>query len=547
MSILFDIAAGVVLLSALIFVHELGHFLTAKALGVKVLKFSIGFGPRLLGFTKGETEYQIAALPLGGYVKMAGEDPTEAVDPADAGRTFSEQSPWKRLAIAFAGPAMNLAFPVLIYLGLGWVQNGQPVAGPVIGSVAPGSPAAEAGLRPGDVVRSVAAPGGAPSPVRYFSDLRDLVSPHAGERLTFLVARGGTELPVAIVPASQDDSNLVEKKTRGIIGVTPVYASALAAPAAGVSGPLQPLDLVVSAGGRAVRNLGELQAVLARAGCAPLDLEVRRGAGKTRAPVALQAVPTCAPGGAAAIVPADPTLAAYVALVDEGSPAAAAGLRRGDQLASLNGHPVRSYLDLNNQARDFQVGSRVTLGLADGRSLTFELGGRAAKDEATGAAKQLPVPGFHLDDRLGIDLAGLVANEVSLQRTFSEVAQLAVLQVWEMIRLTELGLARLVTGQLSMRTVGGPISLFTIAKEAAEAGVGTYFFQMGFISVTLGLMNLLPVPVLDGGHIVFALMEGLTRRRLSLRVREAANWVGVLLLLSLMVFAIGNDIVKTWG
>jgi regulator of sigma E protease len=98
-----------------------------------------------------------------------------------------------------------------------------------------------------------------------------------------------------------------------------------------------------------------------------------------------------------------------------------------------------------------------------------------------------------------------------------------------------------------MRNVGGPITLFTVARDAAEAGLGSYFFQMGFISVTLGLMNLLPIPVLDGGHIVFAALEGVTRRRLSLRVREAANWVGVLLLLTLMVFAIGNDILKTWG
>jgi len=544
MSILFDIAAGVVLLSALIFVHELGHFLTAKWLGVKVLKFSIGFGPRLLGFTRGETEYQIAALPLGGYVKMAGEDPTQPVDPADAGRTFSEQGPWKRLAIAFAGPAMNLVFPVFIYLGLGWVQNGELVAGPVIGSVAPGSPAAVAGLRPGDTVRSVAAPGGAAEPVRYFSDLRELVSPHAGERLTFLVERAGAALPLEIVPTAQDDSNVVEKKTRGIIGVTPVYATALAAPAPGAGGPLQPLDLVELVAGKAVRNMGDLQAALATAACAPVELEVRRGVGKARAILPLHAVPTCLADGRPAIVPADPTVAAYVAQVDEGSPAAVAGLRRGDRLVGLDGHPVRSYLDLNNLAREFKVGGPITLALEDGRSVAFALAGKAVKDEATGERKEVPLPGFHLEDRDGLDLSGLVAQEVALQRTFGEVAKLSLQQVWEMIRLTGLGLAKLVTGQLSMRTVGGPIALFGIAKEAAEAGLGTYLFQMGFISVTLGLMNLLPVPVLDGGHIVFALMEGLTRRRLSLRLREAANWVGVLLLLSLMVFAIGNDIAK---
>src|SRR5919108_3779181 len=114
----------VLLLGGLIFVHELGHFLAAKALRVKVLRFSIGFGPRLFGFARGETEYRIAALPLGGYVKMAGDDPTEDVAPQDRGRGFLEQRPWRRFVIAFAGPAMNLAFPALIYFAIQLGQNG---------------------------------------------------------------------------------------------------------------------------------------------------------------------------------------------------------------------------------------------------------------------------------------------------------------------------------------------------------------------------------------------------------------------------------------
>ena len=180
MDLLFKIGSVVVLLAGLIFVHELGHFLVAKLLGVKVLRFSIGFGARLAGFTWGETEYRISALPLGGYVKMAGEDPTQPIPPEDQGRTFLEQAPWKRLAIAFAGPGANLIFPFVVYLALGLAQNGTLVPGPYIGTVAAGSPAAAAGLRPGDRVEAVQAPGEVPRPVRYFSDLRELVSPHPG-------------------------------------------------------------------------------------------------------------------------------------------------------------------------------------------------------------------------------------------------------------------------------------------------------------------------------------------------------------------------------
>jgi regulator of sigma E protease len=136
---------------------------------------------------------------------------------------------------------------------------------------------------------------------------------------------------------------------------------------------------------------------------------------------------------------------------------------------------------------------------------------------------------------------------VRLSRGVAEIAALASAQLWEVVRLTVLGIGKILTGDISFKTVGGPIMLFSIAAEAAEAGLGTFLFQMALISVNLGLMNLLPIPVLDGGHIVTAALEGLTRRRLSLRVREVANWVGLVLLLTLMVVVFGNDIMRKWG
>jgi len=547
MSLLFTLGAGLVLLGGLVFVHELGHFLAAKALGVRVVRFSIGFGPRLLGFTRGETEYQLSALPLGGYVKMAGEDPSQEVAPEDRGRTFLEQAPWRRLLIAFAGPGMNFVFPFLLYLAIALAQNGELVAGPVVGSVAPGSPAALAGLQPGDRIRSVTVPGRPAAEIRYFSDLPDVVSPHPEEPLTFLVQRGGTTSPFTIVPAREDDSNPVEKRTRGIIGVTPVYASALAAPAPGVAGPLQPLDLVVQVDGKAVRHAGDLAAAVAAAGCAPVTMEVRRGTGKERPARTLTGVPTCATGGGPAVLPADPVVSAYLARVDEGSPAALAGLQRGDALAAINDHPVRSYRDVNALAREFKPGLPVRLLLQDGRAVTLVPGGEPYKDEETMEARVRPVLGFHLEDRRGLDLTALVAEEVPVRRGLGEIARLSFDQLREVVRFTVLGIGKVVTGDISFRTVGGPIMLFSIAGRAAEAGLGSFLFMMALISVNLGLMNLLPIPVLDGGHIVTAALEGLTRRRLSLRVREVANWVGLALLLTLMVLVFGNDIMRKWG
>ena len=554
--ILLKVGSIVLLLGGLIFVHELGHFIVAKALGVKVLRFSIGFGPRLFGWQRGETEYRLSLLPLGGYVKMAGDDPAETLAPEDRGRGFLEQQPWKRLAIAVAGPAANLVFPAIIYFALAVAQNGQPTAGPFVGTVAPGSPAAAAGLAPGDRILSVAAPGAPERAVRYFTDLRELVSPHPGEPLTFRVMRDGKEIaPITIVPAPDEERNPIETTRRGVIGVTPAYTPAVVAPARrGAAGPLAPFDLVVAADGRPVKHFGELSRLLEGRGCAPVDLEVVR-----EKPVELPAatlasfetvklagVPTCAEGGPA-ILPADPAVSSFVAAVTPGSPADRAGLARGDVIASVNGTAVHSFRDVNALGREFRPGVAVAVGLADGRTVELVPATEKYVDELTRDEHERLVLGFFPDRRALVDARGLVVREVPLARGAAEIARLAWRQLSEVVRLTVLGIARIVTGHISFKTVGGPIMLFAIASEAAEEGWGTFLFQMALISVNLGLMNLLPIPVLDGGHIAQAALESVTRRPLSVRAREIANIVGLILLFTLMLFVFKNDIVRLMG
>lgn len=561
--LLLKIGSVVLLLGGLIFVHELGHFLVAKWLGVKVVRFSIGFGPRLLGFTRGETEYRVALLPLGGYVKMAGDDPTEAPRPEDAGRGFLEQSPFRRFLIAAAGPAANLLFPIVVYLAIGVLQNGTPVPGPVVGTVSPGSPAAEAGLLPGDRILSVRAPGGPERSIRWFSDLREAVSPHPGEPLTVRIERQGQALPpLTLVPAPEKEQNPVETTVRGIIGVTAAYAAPWVAPVRpGAAGPLQPFDLVVKAGGKPVRHLGDLTQALAAAACGPVDLEVLReqpaagpeqGAPAEKAerprwlPLSLPAVPSCAEGKSA-LAPADPTLAALVGRVAAGSPAEEAGLRRGDALAAVNGKPVRSFRDVNGLAGEFRAGKPVILGLADGRTLTLTPREREERDELTGDTARRLVLGFQPPSRPPLQAADLVAELVPLRMPVTEIARKAADHLWEVVRLTVLGIGRIVTGQISFKTVGGPIMLVTITTQAVDEGWESFFFKMALISVNLGLMNLLPIPVLDGGHIAACTLEAVTRRRPSLRAREIANLIGLALLALLMIAVFKNDIARLVG
>ncbi len=554
--VLFKIGSIALLLGGLIFVHELGHFITAKALGVKVLKFSIGFGPKLLGVRRGETEYLLSALPLGGYVKMAGDDPSEAPDPADRGRGFLEQSPSRRFAIAAAGPAANLLFPVLIYLALGLAQNGSPTAGPTVGSVSPGSPAAAAGLRPGDRIVVVRTPDGRERPVRWFADLRRIVSPHPGEALAFTVERGGKRLPVSIVPAAERESNPIETTVRGVIGVTPAYTPAVVAPVRrGAAGPVEPFDLVVRVGEAKVAHAGDLVRILEAARCAPVELEVIRerpvdlpgAALSTYAPLVLKDVPTCR-AGAPALALADPGVSTFVASVAPDGPAARAGLVRGDAIAAANGKPVRSFREVNAiLGASVKVGEPLALALADGRTVALVPEEQAHLDEMTGEKKARPFLGFEPDQRALVLGSSLLVEQVALRMGFLEVASGAVGNLAEVIRLTALGIARIADGTISFKTVGGPIMLFRIAAQAAEEGLASFLFKMALISVNLGLMNLLPIPVLDGGHLAACLVEGVTRRPLSLRAREIANLVGILLLVLLMIVVFKNDIVRLMG
>jgi regulator of sigma E protease len=539
-SVLFDIGAVVVLLGGLIFIHELGHFLVAKAFGVKIQTFSLGFGPRLCGFRKGDTDYRLSLLPLGGYVKMAGDDPSQPLAPEDRGRGYLEQKPHRRALIALAGPGMNLIFPLLAYFVV-FAGQREGIAA-YAGQVIPDMPAYEAGIRPGD--RIVAIDG---EEVVAFADLQRAVGPRPGEALPVVVERNGQRLAFTVTPAPVDESDPIETRTVGKIGVaSPPSAAVIGLPTA--EGPLyeaglRSLDRIHAVAGKTVRTESEALAALAEAHAAGAPYEVVAVRGE---PATLGVVTVNLPETVRVTVRPDgrPLEAegagAYVTHVLPGSAADRAGLARGDRLVSGDGVPLSSWEGLNRllvemEDKPFTLvwtreGELHRASVAQHADRAFdEIRGREVIRYSFGAYNRVPM---------------LAPPTVELPFRPLVAAQVAAEATWEVGRKILLSLGMLLTGQIAFNNLGGPLQIFDITAQAAAAGWAVFLHTMALISLNLGLINLFPLPVLDGGHIVQAGIEAVRRRPLSVKVLQYSNLVGIALLLTLMVFVIKNDVVR---
>ncbi len=348
-----NIISFVVVLGILIFIHEFGHFLLAKLLGVGVEKFSLGFGPKLLGKQIGMTEYRVSAIPLGGYVKLAGESPDAEIPEEYKGLSFSHKSVGRRILIVAAGPVFNLFLAILIFFSF-FAVSGLPVLLPEIGAVQEGRPAEKVGLQPNDFIASING-----EPAESWEDIATLIKESKGSRLRLEVYRGKKIIYLDVVPELIVSQNLFgEDVDRYVIGIIP-------------SGRFE------------TQNLNIFQA-------------------------------------------------------------------------------------------------------------------------------------------------------------FGE----SLYRVWEITRLTYLSIVKMIQGKLSTKTLGGPIMIAQMAGHQAEAGVVNLIFFIAFLSIQLGLLNLLPIPVLDGGHLVFFFIEAVTRKPVSVKIREAAQRVGLLMLGLLMIYVIYNDIMR---
>ncbi len=539
-----NIAYALILLGVLVFVHELGHFLVAKATGVKVLRFSIGFGPRIFGLKKGETEYRVAWLPLGGYVKMAGDAPYEEVPPEDAKRGFLAQAPWKRILIVAAGPGFNLIFPILLYfvVGLGAHER----ISTRIGSLEPGLPAAEAGLRPGDYVRAVDG-----EPVRTFDELKAKLQPRYDRPVALTVERNGRRFTAQLTPAKTVETNPIETVPRGMIGISPVSRPPIlgvptGSPAAAAG--LKTFDRVLQVNGEPVKDEPAFANAVAKAS-GPVELKVERfdPIDLPGAAVQLPGMKTATiekqPGEGYAAVGAE-SADLYVAVVVPGSSAEKVGIKPNDRLLSLNGKALRSFLTLALALNELGDQPFTLAWRSGGQEKVAQLSQTKleVKDDELGQAGETLDLGLRPFAISSAELTG--AEKVKIHYGVREALVTSLRIVPEIIKKTAQVIGRLITGRVPFKSVGGPIMLYQIASKSAEEGLDSFLNAMAVISINLGLMNLLPIPILDGFQLFAAAWEGVRRRPIPMRAREIANMVGLAMLLLLMAMVFKNDLMR---
>jgi regulator of sigma E protease len=414
-------------LGIIIVVHEAGHLLVAKACGVRVLTFSIGFGKRLLGWRRGDTDYRLSAIPLGGYVRLDGENPDESSgDP----RQFMNKPRWQRVLVFLAGPAMNVVLSIGLFTGLYWVginAPNLPAIAPVIGAIDAGSPGERAGLRRGDLILRI---NGEP-------------------------ARSWQEVSLALLTAPDK----------------------------------------------------------------PVALEVRRGARVFPATVVPKRVPRDDVGDAGIY----PVIRPQINEVIPGKPAAAAGLRAGDEVRAVDGRPITETLDFIAAIKK-RPGRRVSIEVVrDGKPMIFSM-----------------VPAVEGGEgKIGVSLGFF--QRYPLGRALRESIRLNV----QIVRETFQVLGKVFRREMPAKgALAGPIEIAGQTGAAVRTDFKNLFYIMGFLSLSIAILNLMPIPILDGGQIVILLVEGVIRRDLSLRVKEVISQVGLVLILMLMAVVIWFDLTK---
>ena len=535
------------LVGVLVLFHELGHFVAAKLLDVKVLRFSIGYGRPLVRVKLGETEYQIGAFPLGGYVRILGIESETDSD----GRSFASRPLWQRLVIVLAGPAANLLLPVIIYFVLFAGHTTLPAA--TIGDVLDGGAAARAGIEPGDRVLEIDG-----SAVRYWEEIEAAVRRSPGKELHLRISRNGKVFERYLTPIEDTvrrrDGHVA---VQGRVGITHAPFVPLvgvidgASPAARAG--LRTGDLIISVDGQAVRNWRDVQRQLGKF-ARRTSIVYFRG-------TEIPGVPQIELLGAgfADLVPETQVDAKlnrttytglehaemFVAKVDAGSPADSAGLRPGDLVIALDDKPVAHWMDLDQR---LQAEPNKTFKLTWRRAGVGDAAAETLNAEVTQVWRKQLDEYDHTVSRLVFGARNDVDRGngamVAIDGRVGYAMSKAFERTGETISTMSKGFFQIVTGDTPGEALGGPIMMYRVASVSGNKGWDSFLLMLALISVNLGLINLLPIPMLDGGHLLVFALEGARRKPLTAKQRERIQLAGLILIGLITVLAIRNDVMR---
>lgn len=539
----------VILLGILIFVHELGHFLVARWCGVRVEVFSLGFGKKLLKYKKGDTVYALSMIPLGGYVKMFGEQPGDHISEEDKKYSFTHKNVWQRIAVVLAGPLMNFFFAIVIFFAVALI--GEDAKTPVTGDIAASSPAYAAGFRSGDKIISVNQ-----KPITTWEDLQKSLSLKESHDLHIdvVVQREGTgeEAKIATTAKAEPNPNVLSsfEFMANVDGLTP-YSSGTTIGVLGGS-PLAALglktgDTITAINGQKVSYWRQLEPTFAKMNAKePLTLEVLgvREGDKVEKPITVTLAPLESMKSFTMQSLGIESSELYLNKVIENSPAQAAGLRSMDRLLTINNVKLQKWDDVISNIKSFDGKNPVDISvLREGETVSLKITPKMT-------TQMLPTGTEEKRYTIGISpIANIAAPELMVLRTtnIGDALIRGTQKTWDVSVMTVMSFVRLFQAKISPKNIGGVISIGQAASETFKIGLTQFLQMMAIISVNLFILNLMPVPVLDGGHLVFYIIEIVKGAPLSMRKMEVAQQVGLAILMSLMIFALFNDFTRLLG
>ncbi len=528
-----------VILGPLVIVHEFGHFFFAKLFGVKAEVFSIGFGPKLWAKKFGETEFRLAAIPLGGFVKLLGEDPENELKPEEKARSLHAQLPWKRFFIFFGGPLFNFIWAAIVFMAI--LAIGEPQVANVVGRVVPQSEAEKAGFQSGDRILEVAG-----KPVTKFSEIMIQVSESPNEELPFKIQRASETLTLTHkITTEPGYSQYGEEKDVGKIDGLFPFARAMTV---GISNPqsqaakagIKSGDMITEFNGKPIQDWEHFQSQISALPAGSEFTLKMKGEKDKISDVTFKKPAKEFKGLGPEFGLYSSELFVEKAMPD--SPASKAGIKQGDRVVKIDTVELESFYGLKDQ---IQVSAK-----DDGKvAVTWEREGNltSATLEPNVTNERDPVLRKVTNYTIGlIPMLTLAEPESVIERTLNPfmLVYKGTARMVDFSWKNVVAIGKMFTGDVSLKTLGGPILIGKLAGESIERGLVAFLNTMAVLSVGLGILNILPIPVLDGGHLLLLGIEAIRRKPLSVRQMEIAQQFGLSLILLLMVIVFKNDLAR---